>query len=79
MNVWIEPAEWSGTGIRPIAQLDVTSLSYLDQTTVKGFQAVSTIDAPCSFPSTVYRSFLDTCVSQGHFTGRYPDQRRPKT
>jgi len=47
MNVWVQPAEWSGTGTRPIVQLDVTSTSYLNQLPVNGPDAVTAKMTDC--------------------------------
>jgi len=51
MNVWVEPVAWTPTGdeARPIRQLEVKSSSYLGDELVRGAQAVSAIDSPCSY------------------------------
>jgi hypothetical protein len=42
MRVWIEPIEWDTTeGPTPIAQLDITATSYLQDEEVRGVRAIS--------------------------------------
>lgn len=57
MHVWIEPLEWDeAKGPCPIAQLDISTTSYLRDMEASGTRAVSAIDTPC--PSAFLLHFI---------------------
>ena len=44
LNVWVEPAEWSGSGERPIQQLEVQVSNYIGISVIAGSSAISACD-----------------------------------